>query len=833
MAKKAIIDTKSFNLVEGQFDVLAMQTYTDKKGRHPFLNTVASSGTAFTEEHAEFLKKYCNTARVVMDGDAAGIRAANKTLLLLIKAGFFVQVAILPDDADPDSYEGDLGELMNTKTKDGFEFVADQIMANKVLQSDKIKATQELEEILADIPDASVRNNYTAWAAKTYEVSKVQVEKNIKKILIQKSEEDEDKRFKIPKGGSMDDLERYGFVEVYNHQKQTTGYYFPSNSNELRQQSNFVVIPLLHIYSRTSDSNKRIFKIKNHLNEAILEVKSKTFVSLTTFEEEVGNEGYYLWDGTKQHFQKLKHKLFPNFKLCYEVAVLGWQPEGFYAFSNGIVSDRFVEIDNYGVVDHADKGFYFPAFSDIYKSQRSDEDSYVNERYFKFRKSDVTFEKWNKQFIRVFGDNGVIVTAFMVATLFRDVLFGLKSNFPHLFLFGATSRGKSYCARSINEIFFGHQSPFNLSSGTDVGFTRRLSQVRNAPVWFDEYEDSIDRKRLQLIKAAYDGAGHEKGVKESKNRTEMTKIECSSMFTSQHIPAFDDGAIFNRCLLLTFDVAPEDRTKDDKKQGDILYSMQKEGLSNILVEVLRYRDYIEENISDTMRELEDQLKKDIENQFEDEHAKIVGRLLENYALVFSVVKLLYDKINFDFSYEKGYELVKTNIINQSRMIASTDSLATFWNTVEYLYMDHKIAYNNDFKVEYKICENLLNKQNEPFEWASKSAKDQPLIYIRLGRIHPLYMEAHKRQHGETGHGKTALKEYFKNHKAFLGRVKSTRFGETSTSAYVFDYKQLGITVMEGDNGIRRKVDDSTNPVKPLNEEPVTETFEKENDDLPF
>lgn len=53
---------------------------------------------------ASFGKKYTNNLTIIYDGDAAGIKAALRGLDLAIEEGLNVQLVLIPDKEDPDSY---------------------------------------------------------------------------------------------------------------------------------------------------------------------------------------------------------------------------------------------------------------------------------------------------------------------------------------------------------------------------------------------------------------------------------------------------------------------------------------------------------------------------------------------------------------------------------------------------------------------------------------------------------------------------------------------------------------------------------------------------------
>lgn len=93
-ARQGIRDLGASLLVEGQVDLLLAQKIGYK-------NTVATSGTAFTEHHASILKRYAENCIIAYDGDEAGVRAAGRAALLLLSRGMNVKVAAVPKGSDP------------------------------------------------------------------------------------------------------------------------------------------------------------------------------------------------------------------------------------------------------------------------------------------------------------------------------------------------------------------------------------------------------------------------------------------------------------------------------------------------------------------------------------------------------------------------------------------------------------------------------------------------------------------------------------------------------------------------------------------------------------
>ncbi len=96
LANKAINESGSFLLVEGQLD--AIRCYVEG-----FKTVVAPQGTAFTASQASLLKK-SNPSSVVclLDGDLAGKKAGLKYIPIFMEAGLNAKFAILPAGSDPD-----------------------------------------------------------------------------------------------------------------------------------------------------------------------------------------------------------------------------------------------------------------------------------------------------------------------------------------------------------------------------------------------------------------------------------------------------------------------------------------------------------------------------------------------------------------------------------------------------------------------------------------------------------------------------------------------------------------------------------------------------------
>ena len=83
-------------VVEGYFDAIALH-------QAGLTNTVATSGTALTPDHARALRRMTSRVALTYDGDAAGRDAVARSLGVLLQDGLEVVVVDLPATEDPDT----------------------------------------------------------------------------------------------------------------------------------------------------------------------------------------------------------------------------------------------------------------------------------------------------------------------------------------------------------------------------------------------------------------------------------------------------------------------------------------------------------------------------------------------------------------------------------------------------------------------------------------------------------------------------------------------------------------------------------------------------------
>jgi len=122
--KNALNEIKSANRVfvfEGFMDVIAAY-------RASILNTVATMGTALTQQQIKALNKVTNNVTLCYDSDFAGVEATKKAIHLLNQAKFNVSVVRFPDELDPDEVINKYGidrlkQLLSNEAITGIDYL--------------------------------------------------------------------------------------------------------------------------------------------------------------------------------------------------------------------------------------------------------------------------------------------------------------------------------------------------------------------------------------------------------------------------------------------------------------------------------------------------------------------------------------------------------------------------------------------------------------------------------------------------------------------------------------------------------------------------------------
>lgn len=136
-----------FWLVEGQLDVL-------RCWEMGLSTAVAPQGTAITDTQLQILRRYASTIYCLLDGDEAGLRAAERLLPMTVSAGLEVKYYLLPGSSDPDSFFKKctpefLKKFIQSDGISAMEFVAKRYFHSSMSGRQKADALQHVYEIIS------------------------------------------------------------------------------------------------------------------------------------------------------------------------------------------------------------------------------------------------------------------------------------------------------------------------------------------------------------------------------------------------------------------------------------------------------------------------------------------------------------------------------------------------------------------------------------------------------------------------------------------------------------------------------------------------------------
>ena len=807
-----------FYLVEGAPDVIKLQAIGVS-------NTVASLGGAWSVAHFEQLQRHASRVCFIPDADPAKgtdkLGAGHKFVCangkIALSVGLGVTVKEIPigadgDKQDPDSYITSPHILKSIEEKDFVIWYAEKLFDGTETTEAKSDVVKEITQLLAQI-DSEVKVQMLLK-----QLQRLYPDKTIWKSALgtaKKTKKEDEVRRNAEREKAIDKehYKKYGFY--------TAGYSYWSigkEGNETRW-SNFILEPMYHI--KDVKNPRRIFRIRNTFNhEEIIVLNQGDLGSLARFREKVEGLGNYVWLAKDAELTKLKLYIYEVVTEATEIIQLGWQQKGFWAFGNGVwYNSKWYTTDDYGIVklDNNMGNYYLPANSKMFEN----DSSFQFERQFlHLNLGTISLHEYVSRFIDVFGMNGKIGFCFLLATLFRDVVFGTTSHFPILNLFGKIASGKSAFGKALMSFFvMGYNAP-NIENATIAGLTTTLEQSSNALVHIDEYKNAIDYKKIEFLKGLWDGVGRTRMKMNEMNRREVTEVKAGVIMSGQEMPTADI-ALFSRVLFLRFETSSF--TEEEAAKFEELKAVYNRGLSHLTLEILKYRNKFESDFPGNYRAAADDIQIGLDG------LQILDRIRQNWIIPLAAFRTLQGVLEVPLEYKDMLSICVKNIIMQNKECSTTNEVATFWNVVSVLNQSGQIFINSDFKIKY--VQRFKTDTTEVIEWS----RPRPVLLLCKGRVFNLYQRNGRLTGAKTIPDDT-LDHYLKNTKEFIGIKKSVRFhsiidGRRETvqvedefgnqtvkykdrtdRAYCFDYEMLsesyGITLEEIVNDAEEDLEES-------------------------
>lgn len=169
-------------LTEGYMDAIALH-------EAGFSQTVASLGTALTQQQARLISRFVHKVIISYDADEAGQRAAMRGLEILQHAGLEVFVLLIPGAKDPDEYIHEFGPERFAALLDRALPLLDYKIYRAKLRASKgeggpldlLSFQEELADILAAEENAVLRELYSAKMARDIGVSPSSLQQEIER----------------------------------------------------------------------------------------------------------------------------------------------------------------------------------------------------------------------------------------------------------------------------------------------------------------------------------------------------------------------------------------------------------------------------------------------------------------------------------------------------------------------------------------------------------------------------------------------------------------------------------------------------------------------------
>ena len=584
-------------------------------------------------------------------------------------------------------------------------------------------------------------------------------------------------------------LSRYGFYPLLSKSKnEPVCYMFKNESGGYGRVCDFFMTPLLHVYDKDPELNKRIVKITSMAPEIrkakYVEWKSSVFANMATFRAALVNEGAYNFEnGNIKNYDKIWTWMSHQFKTCFQLRTFGQQKEDFFAWSNAIFhrnekgNFEIKKVDNLGLVEHGGDLFYSPAYSEIYAYDRSDSDIFEQDRHLRYidvpESRRITFARWADLMNRVYRieDNGKWAIIYSILCGFRSDLYPVIGNFTAIFFIGQTSSGKSQIAQSIRALYEVPSAPSsNLNQISDAAFFSILERFRDVPCIFEEYNDEeISDQKFQGLKAVtYDGDGKQKRRSATGNDIETSKVNASIILLGQEAPQRDDNALSNRVVLC--EVPAHNFSGDQEAQRIFkeLKGYEKDGLSYLLVEVQKLRPLFRTHFVPYMEQARKELQDALAGMSgrSGDQSRIIGTV----SMFLATCRLLINDapwLQLPFGYEDFFELAVKKVRHQCEMLAKSDKLATFFNTLDFLIDKGTLKIGRDFTVDEPDKVTLKGGIVKPI------AEGQKVMYMNLSNVHKHYLAA--MQGGERPLTLTTLVVNLKSHPAYIGDVSNKKF----------------------------------------------------------
>lgn len=720
-AAKTMASSGKVWIVEGYNDVIAWQT-------NEIYNTVGTCGTALTEGQMRLLKNNgAETVIMCFDSDKAGIKATLRTIPLLIRFGFTVEVCSLPEGVDPDEYtrnfQSEIREngLENTlpPTVNGFKLYMDHHLQGDEI--DRAKGARVVAETISFVEDPFLKDLYTEWLVKE---AKVKLN-TIKKLINEKESEQlseklsGDYMYHMPKGTAHLLEELRPIISQYqlfiaNNQIYIQDTFEPPY--QFRSISNFSIEILQHMSEDKFPI--KLISVTNVKGESrVFDAPASCMTAPMEFNKILANQGNYKFKGNRNDLDKLTDYLYDKMGVGRKVDVLGWNPEGFYCTNNTVIvpAEPNLPIDSNGIFRFKGTTFYVPSANEIY---RNNPYKFATQKKIVITGATVPMEEYLAQMLKVHREYAIIGMLFAFASAHQDLIIRYTTGFPILFLYGPPSTGKDQLFSCIKRMFGLNESDFvNLENKQSTGKAkiRIFAELSNMVVHLSEYTNG-NGETDGLIKGLWDRGGYKFGTLDSNVSTDTVPILSSALMTGNESPTND--AVLTRILYGEMD--KNQFTEQEKQEFSKLNEMTRSGITEYIQRIVWHRPLFEKYFEDKYKMYKNKLTE------YPEFEGVIDRILTNFSILGATYEVLRDTndVIFPFDFKKMIDVFRKWTKNLRAKLDSANIFAKFWDLFIAVMRGNaqmQIKVGRDMKLEGDILYfNFTNVYNRlQIEWQQR------------------------------------------------------------------------------------------------------------------
>tara|TARA_R110002050_G_scaffold57423_3_gene128925 strand:+ start:75189 stop:77897 length:2709 start_codon:yes stop_codon:yes gene_type:complete len=336
---------------------------------------------------------------------------------------------------------------------------------------------------------------------------------------------------------------------------------------------------------------------------------------------------------------------------------------------------------------------------------------------------------WVPDFKAAFGTKGLVALSWWFGSLFVGQIRQQHRSYPFLQIAGEADSGKSLLIDVLWGLLGKEGESFNPAASTSAGRVRKMAEVSNLPVCFNETDNEVEKNTHQKqfnwneLKDLFEGEfGKVTGIKSQDNSTRKPEFKGALAWT-QNVKIVASEAMQTRLIDLWFDTSHHSPAGYQASQR--LNAIKVEEVNGFIINAVKQADRV---------------LKHFNSQFDRHRLHLIStgkiktnRIIENHAKIMALANCLhglYPEIGEDDLQKTHVMLEQMAIERQASLNEDSELVQQFWAQFDYLDkrldlektqtpMIHQMNHSN--RPDDEIAVNL-----EDFYIACKK-RDLPLI----------------------------------------------------------------------------------------------------------